>query len=175
MGASYSGIGSREVKDLPATGQEMFEIAHDLAILGYILRSGGADGADIAFEAGCDSGHGAKEIFLPWKGFNGNNSPFHRPSTEALETARDLLGPYHWGNLKEGGRLMHGRNCHQVLGAHLDNPADFVLCWTPGGKDVGGTATAIKLARRHGIPVINMALEGWRQDLDELVNETQQR
>lgn len=116
--------------------------------------------------------HRLKEIFLPWKGFNKNESPLHHPPTEALELAREVLGPSHWGNLKERWRLMHTRNCHQVLGANLDSPVDFVLCWTPNGKDTGGTATAIKLARRHNIPVINMATEGWRQCLEELINET---
>jgi hypothetical protein len=32
-----------------------------------------------------------------------------------------------------------------------------VVCWTEGGLAVGGTATAIKLAERRGIPVVNLA------------------
>jgi tRNA A37 N6-isopentenylltransferase MiaA len=33
-----------------------------------------------------------------------------------------------------------------------------VICWTPGGKTVGGTATAIRLAERNQIEVINLAI-----------------
>lgn len=82
--------------------------------------------------------------------------------------AEELLEPSHWANLGEY-ECFHARNCHQVLGANLDSPVDFVLCWTPGGATTGGTATAIKLARKHNIPVINMATEGWRETLESLL------
>lgn len=36
---------------------------------GFLLRSGGADGADSAFEKFSTN----KEIYLPWDGFNGHN------------------------------------------------------------------------------------------------------
>lgn len=60
------------------------------------------------------------------------------------------------------------RNGHQVLGATLDQPVSFVLCWTPDGaeseaqrtRDTGGTGQAIALASRHGIPVFNLANRG---------------
>ena len=34
----------------------------------------------------------------------------------------------------------------QVLGLDLKTPSKFLICWTPEGKEKGGTATAIKLA-----------------------------
>lgn len=182
----FAGVGSRDAQFIPSVMEEIESIAYELVQKSYILRSGGADGADTAFEkgvdrlitetearVGCARGmNRLKQIFLPWRLMKskrfpeGHPSPLYHPSTEALEMARELLGPSHWGNLKESWRLMHARNCHQVLGANLDSPVDFVLCWTPYGKETGGTATAIKLARRHNIPVINMATKGWRQALD---------
>jgi predicted Rossmann fold nucleotide-binding protein DprA/Smf involved in DNA uptake len=60
----YAGIGSRETP--PDVQKLIFDIADKLAKKGYVLRSGGADGADLTFEAGCDNSNGLKEIFLPW-------------------------------------------------------------------------------------------------------------
>jgi len=45
----------------------MRRCATRLELLGYTLRSGGANGADTAFEEGCCR----KELYLPWPGFNG--------------------------------------------------------------------------------------------------------
>ncbi len=57
------------------------------------------------------------------------------------------------------------RNSHQVLGADLKSPVDFVICWTPDGCETerqrvwetGGTGQAIALADRWGVPVVNLA------------------
>lgn len=170
----YAGVGAR--KTPPEILNQMYDIAGDLACLSYKLRSGGAEGADEFFYKG--NGHlaGGMEIFLPKEKFRGFRSQVfpdgsfitHEISSEAFEMAEELLGPSHWANLGDF-KCFHARNCHQVLGANLDSPVDFVLCWTPGGKTTGGTATAIKLARRHNIPVINMATEGWKQKLEELI------
>ena len=62
----YAGIGSR---DTPRWVLDcMKKLAYCLSD-DFILRSGGADGADSYFEIGCDKGNGEKEIFLPWRGF----------------------------------------------------------------------------------------------------------
>ena len=70
----FAGIGSRQT---PQSVQDlMVGIGRYLADRSWILRSGGAVGADMAFESGCDEVHGRKEIFLPWKGYNSNKSTF---------------------------------------------------------------------------------------------------
>lgn len=171
----YAGIGSR--KSPTEILNQMYDIAGDLACRGYILRSGGAAGADEFFYKGAGALAGSWEIFLPKERFRGflskvfGNGSFitHEISLQAYVMATALLGESHWNNLDSFGKACHARNCHQVLGANLDSPVDFVLCWTPEGKITGGTATAIKLARRHNIPVINMAVEGWRQRLEEIL------
>lgn len=127
----------------------MTEIARTLELKDYILRSGGADGADLAFEKGVVS---QKEIWLPWKNFNKNHSTL-LPSHEAFELA-STIHPV-WNRLKRPAQHLHARNCHQVLGKDLKTKSRFVLCWTENGEIKGGTATAIKLAINNHIPVLN--------------------
>lgn len=145
----YAGIGSRQT---PSTVlMYMTRLAKRLAELGFVLRSGGAGGADTAFEAGAGE---AKEIFLPWKGFNGNKSRLYSQSDEAYAMAARFHP--NWNACTRGARAMHARNCHQVLGADLDDPVQFVLCWTPNGTGSGGTGQAIRIARHYEIPVFDL-------------------
>ena len=148
----YCGVGSRETP--PEVLSQMKTLANFLAQYGWLLRSGGAQGADTAFETGCGDGRGSKEIFLPWKRFNGNLSPLYTQSTEAIEMARDIHPC--WNACRFAAKKMHARNVHQVLGKDLVEPVDLVVCWTKRGKVTGGTATAINLAKSRGIPVFNM-------------------
>jgi hypothetical protein len=151
----YAGIGSRETPQDVLS--KMSNIAEHLAKLGWLLRSGGADGADLAFEVGCDNAQGQKEIFLPWKEFNKSASVLYTPSKDAFILASTIHPA--WNNLSYGARKLHARNAHQVLGIELKDPVDIVVCWTQNGKEVGGTATALKLARQYKIRVINLAVE----------------
>ena len=64
----YTGIGSRTTPEHIL--KLMTKIGKYLALNGYVLRSGGANGADTAFEIGCDEGKGVKEIFIPPFNFN---------------------------------------------------------------------------------------------------------
>lgn len=85
MNYYYAGIGSRETPDDVI---KMFEnMASSLASKGFILRSGHADGADAAFERGCDRVGGAKEIYIPWKGFNDSKSSLVVKGGEAFNIA----------------------------------------------------------------------------------------
>lgn len=158
----YAGIGSRET---PEDVLKLFRsIAKHLAKKGLVLRSGGADGADLAFEIGCDAGKGMKEIFLPWQKFNGSNSVL---VVEPNGKAWDLSAQFHpyWHNLKRGAKLLHSRNAHQVLGCDLETPSKFIICWTKAGKNAGGTAQALRLAEYYNIPVCNV---GHLESVDEM-------
>ena len=55
----YAGIGSRRTP--PELLDEMEVLGRQLAIADYVLRSGGAKGADSAFERCCDAVKGVKE------------------------------------------------------------------------------------------------------------------
>ena len=121
---------------------------------GYILRSGGAEGADSFFEE--YSLPEQREIYLPWRNFNNNNSDLYTPVDAAYKTAEK----YHpgWPRLSFGAKKLMARNVHQVLGQDLKTPCQFIICWTKGGKPVGGTSQAIRIAESMDIPIYNLAL-----------------
>jgi hypothetical protein len=163
----YAGIGSRNTPRPILI--LMGEIAQMLADYGLTLRSGGAPGADTAFENGCDRRGRKKEIFLPWKGFNNHPSPFFDPPKDAHILA-SFCHP-NWKACQSAARHLHARNCQQVMGLNLDDPVDFVLLWAPeeSGQVKGGTATAVNLARRMKIPTFNLWDESTHAQWKEVI------
>jgi hypothetical protein len=123
----------------------MTKLAKKLAIEGWILRSGGAIGADYAFECGATLVNAPKEIFL---------------ASDANKASLEMAGAIHpaWHRCSDYVKKLHARNCFQVLGRDLKTPSSFLVCWTLDGADVGGTRTAIVLARNNRIEVINLGL-----------------
>jgi hypothetical protein len=171
---TFTGIGSR------TTPLEIIEQMKDVSVLcydhGYWLNSGGADGADTAFEEGMDSVNGNSNIFLPWPGFNGHkDTKFTRAKPEA-HTIAATIHPV-WNSLTHPVKSLIARNIHQVLGWSLKDPVDFVVCWTYDGCETqesytirtGGTGIAISLASSLGIPVFNLCNEGRLADLVRFV------
>lgn len=154
----YTGVGSRDTP--PVICALMTELAKYLEGLEYILRSGGAGGADTAFEKGA---HTLKEIYLPWPGFNGNKSPLYKITMRATKLA-SAVHPA-WDKCGYGARMLHTRNVYQVLGFDIETPSDFLICWTKDGTATGGTATAIRLAEQHGVIVYNLYKDSVRDDL----------
>lgn len=134
----------------------MTAIARRLDSMGYCLRSGGADGADGAFE----SGAGTKQIFLPWDGFSGRTVDGISYFVPSLNL--DLVNQFHpaASRLSTAALKLMSRNSYQVLGPDLNDPVEFVLCWTEGGKKKGGTAQAIRIAEHYSIPVFNLGGNG---------------
>lgn len=156
----YAGIGSRET---PAQVQAMMtKLAARLAQLGYTLRSGGAEGADKAFEAGA----AGKEIFYAQ----------HAASDQVAQSLVDEIHPYP-SALKPYPRNLMARNAYQVFGSDLNSPVDFVLVWTPDGvehhdyrkRTTGGSGQAISLASLKGIPVINLANDNWKDKIKQII------
>lgn len=149
---TYAGIGSRET---PAEVLALMQkYAKRLGELGYTLRSGGAKGADSAFEAGAQK----KEIFK---------------SGDATDQTRTIAKEIHPNPKALGngiGLNLMARNTNQLFGRNLNTPVDFVLAWTPDGAEssaersikTGGTGQAIDMASRKGIPVFNLAKEDGR-------------
>ena len=156
---AYAGIGSRETPSDILKEMEQFAFA---AGAKFILRSGGANGADSAFEAGARRGNGQCEIFLPWKNFNKNTSPLFEVHEKAFEIAATVHP--HFKYMKRPAKLLVARNMHQILGRNLDDPVEFVVCWTKDGCEghetystkTGGTGSAIALASKCDIPVYNI-------------------
>lgn len=146
----YTGVGSRktpiEILNL------MTRIAQKMASLGIVLRSGGAIGADLAFERGAGT---LKNIFV---------------AEDATHAAIEIAKRFHpaWGSCRDFVRKLHGRNVFQVLGPDLNapSPSRGLICWTPDGCkshstrciQTGGTGTAISIASAWGVPVSNLAV-----------------
>ena len=172
----YAGIGSRETP--PDICQWMQDFAEAMARQKVLLRSGGADGADLAFEQGARRIIDAPmEIYLPWANFNDNPSRLYGVTPAALKLAQTVHTA--WERLGSGAQKLHGRNTYQVLGKTLDKPVDFVICWTKDGcynektrqRGTGGTATAIVLADRWQRPVFNLKNEDSFEALSQFLAE----
>lgn len=171
----YAGIGSRETPT--GVQQTMYRIGMVLAMNGWTLRSGHADGADIAFEKGAIQGKGKMEIYLPWDGFNGARhdgvsyfSGFN--TTEHEVKAIRIAAHFHpgWANCTDGARKMHTRNVQQVGGRDLDTAINMIICWTKDGKGGGGTGQAIRIAKHYDIPVFDLAIHTEKQ-VQDFINE----
>ena len=68
---------------------------------------------------------------------------------------------------------MLAQNTYQIAGKDLDLASDCVICWTPNGQEVGGTAQAIRLAKTLNIPVFNLALADAAERLNEFIYEAE--
>lgn len=164
----YVGIGSRKT---PADALNLIvEAATRLARRGWTMRTGLSPGADQAFYRGALAGHGRVELYLPWPAFE---SPARSPQedlevfvlSEPTDAAYSLAAGFHpsWSVLGSHARRLRARDAHQVLGADLAVPATLVVCWTPDGSidgtgsRVGGSGQALRIACRHGIPVLNLS------------------
>jgi len=151
----FAGIGSRETP--PGIEPMIEETCKILSKFGYILRSGGAPGADSMFEKYFT---GDKEIYLPWKNFNNNSSELYIGSIpyDLIEESTTLAKKYHpnWSQLSDGAKKMMIRNSFQVLGYDLNTPVEFVVCWTVGGKIQGGTGQALRMSKDLNIPIFNL-------------------
>lgn len=151
----YAGIGSRETPEVVL--DRMVRWGRILQQRGLTLRSGGAPGADLAFEKDVTK----KQIFVPYLGFNGCQhgiEPFQDFSD--YYDAHRIAEKFHpnWKACSVGARRLHLRNVAQVLGPDLSTHSKFILCWTIDGMAGGGTGQAIRIAHGYDIPVFDMAL-----------------
>lgn len=167
----YTGIGNR------LTPKELLpvleSIAKILAKKGYVLRSGGAEGADEAFEQGCLKVAGAKEIYLPWASFR--SKPVNKDGYfytreydyEAYKKAKAMAQTFHpaWDRLPDAAKMHHTRNVHQVLGLDVMTPSDFVVCYDSALQS-SGTKQAIRIADHVKVPVFNLHK---KEDADRLI------
>lgn len=156
MREAYAGIGSR--KTPLDVQQRMVEFASAQMKKGMTLYSGGADGADKAFESGAGD---KKIIFIPWDGFNGyrhDGIRFIDPKKDCKPLyyeAKEIAAMHHpsWASMSDGAKKMHTRNVYQVMGRDLKTPVKFVACWVPVEHPIGGTGQAIRIAKSKEIPV----------------------
>lgn len=148
---TYAGIGSRTTpRDVLSL---MTVIAQRLAARDIWLRSGGADGADTAFELGAGPRSRIYLARIPHGDFSSRHLVCgHDPKLRAIAAATHPA----WEKCSEWARALHTRNVAIILGKNMDAPCSFVVCWTPGGELSGGTAMGIRIAKERNIPVFNL-------------------
>lgn len=217
---TYAGIGSRETP--LSMLRTMTKVADMLAKKGYTLNSGGAIGADVAFEGKSyptsftakedineetlkmkkgetvDIGntrftaayylHAKKDPRLQISSVERNSagtpntvsfSPFDVTKNKYgnAETAKTVASEIHpkWGGLKDFAKNLMARNTYQIFGKDLATPVDFVLFYALETDDPfrpkGGTGQAVEMARRKGIPTINMSSPNWEEQLENVLSE----
>lgn len=169
----YAGVGSRET---PGTVLELMTlIASQLESEGWVLRSGGADGADTAFDLGVKSPEN-KEIFLPSPYFNGKSyrhpGYYHSSELPGYREASRTVREFHPApdRLSEYGHKLMARNAMQVLGPSLDTPSKVVVAWTKNGKITGGTGQALRIANFHNIPTFNLGVKNLEESVRRWFN-----
>jgi hypothetical protein len=174
---AYCGVGSRETPT--DVCDFMRGIASTLAQRYWMLRSGHADGADIAFEEGCISAGGTKEIYVPWQGFHkarhGYEGAYAVHCLKNHLQALDIAAQTHpnWKACSNAAQMLHTRNVYQIMGLGLNTPADMVICWTKDGNATGGTGQAIRLAQQLTIPIFNLFHADVIDKLQDFVYKTE--
>ncbi|HOK59905.1 MAG TPA: hypothetical protein PK432_02900, partial [Candidatus Dojkabacteria bacterium] len=117
------------------------------------------EGADRAFSAGASK----KNLF----------SPSDKIGQKEMKVGEEIHP--NWSALSAGAAKLMARNTNQVFGENLDKPVDFVLFYAKEVKGSirpeGGTGQAVEMARRKGIPTINMADENWRDQLKAIIKQ----
>ena len=186
-------IGSRQLEQK----QEYFEdiklcynVCMRLAQLGVTFTSGlceiGMDGiAQKAYSKAVDLGLAKESQFEVYVADQHN---IHRSTLPRRHLAtvrnKDLISETEriasevhpaWDRCNDWARGMHSRNCHQILGYDLQSPVDAVICWTPDGAVVGGTATAIRIAMKYDIRVFNLGVLDKESVLNDIKNFLESR
>lgn len=172
----YTAIGSRKTPIYIL--YMMAKISNILEKKGYILRSGKAKGADLAFELGLEYPEKSSEIYIPNKNFvksMGNVNPHLEHIipiqnkllyNEASNIIRRKNIHKKWEYISNNDVwMLQNRNVFQVLGKDLRTPSKFLICYTKDGansyestsvEDTGGTGSAINLASIENIEIINL-------------------
>jgi hypothetical protein len=154
----YVGIGNKEApQDIL---DQMRRLATELNGFGYLLRTGGLDGPDAAFEAGAS---GNVEVHLPWKGFADKESKF--TFTGPLATGVAKMFHPSFDTLKPVVQTFLAKNARMVLGKDVKSPALFMICWSDDGVEsvknktskTGNIGHAIAIASSLHIPIFNLA------------------
>lgn len=161
----YAGIGARKT---PNDVLEYMEIQGKLlAEKGYVLRSGGAKGADSAFEKGCDSVRGLKQIW----------STRNKHEWEEHDWVIPIISRACWEkpflSMQMHTQRLLGRNTYQLYG----DPklfedcvkSKFVLYWSQpenGENCSGGTRYAIRMAVEAEIPCFNLYNESEKAEYE---------
>jgi hypothetical protein len=154
----YAGIGARNTP--PDILDIMRFLADKLEDAGWLLRSGGASGADSAFESGVKNPSN-KCIYLPGPSFNGKvpgKGYFDSTVLPGWKHALMTVDEFHPNPsaLSDFARKLMARNAMQVFGPTMESPAEMIIAWTLDGEIIGGTGQALRMAEGCGVTVHNL-------------------
>jgi hypothetical protein len=158
--STYAGIGSR------ALTQDEWNFCYNtgvyLANLGWMLKTGAADGADKAFAEGALHAGGKVTLCLPWWSYNKewvqaakNKGALTHTLKNSDTDAFQSVEKHHPcpSILTRGPRALHARNFLII------QETKMVLAWPkPKGQNLGGTGQGIRIAEDMGIEVIRLDL-----------------
>lgn len=204
MTTYYSGIGSRETPQdvLGIMEDAAFRLARIGCVL-RSGKAGGADAAfQLGVQKYClsldkDNGEaystGKAEIYIPWNGFGTLNledwwdislTDLNLVMPEQIEPRNAILDEIHPNptalRAKRGAFALHSRNVHQVLGANIlePRPSHFCLFYASEdkhGNPKGGTATAVNLAKKHGVKCLNLNTPDRLQTLESFLQAMEKK
>ena len=159
----FSAVG--KITTPPTVKDRIVEELKKYVTFGYILRSGGAKGADTIFAQTYMEMGGKVEIYLPWNGYNGkflghdyiNQNCCIMVTPEAFNIAYEL--DEKWNERTEATKVLDARNVHIYCGFKIGKEplSDFVVYFDdhPENKD-SGTQRGLKVADKFKIPKINL-------------------
>jgi hypothetical protein len=171
---AYAGIGSRTITETEQ--KQIHKIAKSFAEKDYIVYSGNAEGADIAFQTGSQ---GKCVLLVPWKNFNKDKydhskslAKFDVGDTVDGNSSTDKFHP-NPKSLSQGGRRMMSRNWHQIVGYDQYPKVSFVMCCADQDENgiFGGTGQACRIAKSMNIPIFNIRTLTWIDDLVKFLKE----
>lgn len=153
---AYVGTGNRDAPQ--GVLDDMKRLASELEGFGYMLRTGGMDGPEAAFEDGAKE----LELHLPWRGFNDKQSKFTFTSNQA----KGIAAMFHtsFDALKPVIQTFLAKNVRLLLGKDLKSPAMFAIIWSEDGAETlkekssktGSAGHVIAIASAMKIPVYNI-------------------
>lgn len=169
----YAGVGQR--KNLPdGVFDAMKDVSKRLRNMGWVLRSGGAEGSDTAFQIGAGkdsivytSTKQEKEKLKHAYGFVMGLDEMTDAQVSEARASVMRLHPKHGKGLDEYATGKMARNYWQVVGTDGTMDSAFVACYAD--QNSRGTWQTIRLAKERGIPVFNAAeyedIEQWKADV----------
>lgn len=170
----YTGVGSRE---LPTRETGLVrDVGNALTDEGYILLTGDAS-------RGCDDIFWQHSLAPYRRRFGPHGKAAYEdevhvvsPGCDHYDKAYYIAGLTHpaWRWIPDWMKELHTRNVFQVLGEFVNDPTEFLVCWTSDGaetsketsKKTGGTGTAIRIADTFGVPVFNLQRSGTIERLE---------
>jgi predicted NAD-dependent protein-ADP-ribosyltransferase YbiA (DUF1768 family) len=176
--AAYGAVGSRSLPRNHPLARLAEGTAARLERLGYVQYSGGADGADRAFERGVSKSTN-KIVFRPEydrdkqlpAGYMVIDGPKAR---EARSIAMAVTSDF--TKLDQWGQDLHTRNAFQVLGPDLKRPVEFLLAIPKAEppERVRGTRATMAMAAANGIEVIDLTNRDQRREFLERLTKMEQ-